>query len=196
MGATCTAQIIIGASLRGGFYGPFNGIGPFHVMYLVEGGRAAWVVENVRHQSDEDAEEPITWVPSRPERILADGLVMIAARITEEAEIQKLVRDRLEAKQAEALLEAKWADLTEIDEGDLLELENAARQAIRAKLVITTMAGSSLTGQLALLERCAIEAEVCTPSWICEHDDDGKTRTSGTLPPDDPEAHSFYEIRT
>ena len=195
MGATCTAQIIVGASLRGGFYGPFHGIGPDCVMYLVEGGRAAWVAENVRHHGGEDAEELITWVPSHPERILADGLVMIAARITKEAVIQKLVHDRLKPKQAEALLEAKRADLTKIDEGALLELEKAAREAIRAKFVITTMNGSSLTGQLALLERCAIEAEVCTPSWVCQVDDDGKIRTRGTLPPDEPEAHNFTEIR-
>jgi hypothetical protein len=76
--ATCTAQIIVGGSGSG--WGGDGGIGPTHVLYLVEGSRAGWVLEKVAHQSDPDASlQPISWIAGAPQRILADALVMIAA---------------------------------------------------------------------------------------------------------------------
>jgi hypothetical protein len=148
MPATCTAQIVLGGSMSG-WGGPGVAIGPVRIMYLVEGQRAAWVPEPVAHNSQEGP--PITWIPSRPEQILADGLVMISALVDEDPKIRELIRDRLTPAQARALLGAEWSDLTELADECLEEIENSARKAVHSKLVITVMNGSSVTGQLALL---------------------------------------------
>lgn len=162
-------------------------------MYLVEGGRAAWVLEPVRHTSQEA--EPIIWVPCRPERILADGLVMIAAIVEEDAAIRELIEKRLEPSQARALLSGDWADLTKLPKDLLEEIESAALRSVRSKLVVTAMSGTSLTGQIALLDQCSMDAEVCTVSWIRETDSEGNSKVAGDLPPDDPDGHRFYELR-
>jgi hypothetical protein len=51
MAATCTAQIVVGGSMNY-WGGPGVGIGPRRIMYLVEGARAAWVLEPVVHNSE------------------------------------------------------------------------------------------------------------------------------------------------
>lgn len=191
--ATCTAQITIGG-FPGGWGGENVGIGPHRIMYLVEGGRAAWVLEPVVHNSEDDGTAPVTWIPHGPDRLLADALVMIASLIQEDTGVRELIGRHLGGK-AHDFLEAAHVDLTEVD-GDLLrEIEEAAAAAVEAKLVVTVMNGSSVTGQLALLDRCSMVAEVCTASWIRQPDIDGKLQTAGKLPPEDPEAHRFGEIR-
>jgi hypothetical protein len=120
---------------------------------------------------------------------------MIAALVDEDLPLRKLIEDRLTPEQARALLSAGRADLTELPDDVLEELEAAALPSVRSKLVVTSMAGSSLTGQIALLDRCSMDAEVCTVSWMRETDSDGNTKAAGELPPDDPEAHRFYDVR-
>jgi hypothetical protein len=191
MAPTCAAQIVVGGSMNY-WGGPGVGIGPVRIMYLVEGQRPAWVLETVAHNSEG---KPITWIPSRPERILADGLVMIAALVDEDPAIRELIEDRLEPSQARELLAGGRADMTELPEDFVEELESAALASIRTKLVVTAMSGSSLIGQIALLDRCSMDAEVCMASWMRVTDSEGKTEIAGELPPDDPESHRFYEVR-
>lgn len=170
------------------------GIGPTHVLYLVEGGRAAWVLERVAHRSEDDGSGPVTWVPHGPDRLLADALVMVAVVVQKHAGIRGLIEQKLGEK-APDFFESEFVDLTEVD-GDLLEeIENAAAAAVEPKLVVTVMNGSSVTGQLALLGRCSMVAEVCMASWIRQLDVDGKLQTAGDLPPEDPDAHLFTAVR-
>lgn len=173
--------------------GPGVGVGPVRNMYLVEGARAAWVLEPVAHNSEDG--QPVTWIPRTPEQILADGVVMIAALVDEDPAVRGLIEDRLKAGQSRELLTGDRADLTELPEDVLTEVESAALRAVRSKLVITAMSGSSLTGQLALLDRCSMDAEVCVVCWMRETDSEGNTKVAGELPPDDPEAHRFYALR-
>lgn len=192
---TCTAQITIG-DFPGGWAGPNIGIGPQRILYLLEGSRAAWVLERVVHNSDEDEfTGPVTWVPRGPENLLADALVMIAALVEANGDVQDLIAHRLGAKAASKLLTAPYVDLPELD-GDLfLEIEDAAATAVKSKLVVTVMNGSSLVGQLGLLERCSMIAEVCSASWVRQPDADGNLQTGGELPPEDPDAHRFTALR-
>ena len=53
---------------------------PSHVMFLDEGGRAAWAIHNLT-----DCSAPITYlIPQAPETILSDALLMIGATITQD----------------------------------------------------------------------------------------------------------------
>ena len=200
MSASCTAQITVG-SPTSYWGGPGVGIGPSHVMYLVEGARTAWILETVAHQTERGVgHEPTTWVAGAPDRILADGLLMIAALVENDPDVRKLIESRVDQKRAQALLDERWAELDGLS-GDVLdELEAAAREAVHSKLVVAVTDGSSVTGQLALLDRCSMEAEVCTASWIrvkrwSQEAGDDVLQTAGTLPPEDPEAHRFYALR-
>lgn len=201
MSASCTAQITVG-SPTSYWGGPGVGIGPDYVMYLVEGARAAWVLERVVHHTDGDASnEPRTWVAGAPDRILADGLVMIAALVEDEPNVRELIERRVERERSTALLTERWAELDGVAGKVLDEFEAAALEAVRSKLVVTVMDGSSVTGQLALLDCCSMEAEVCTASWVrvkrwSNEASADVLQTEGKLPPEDPEAHRFYEVRT
>jgi hypothetical protein len=173
--------------------GPGVGIAPVRIMYLIEGARAAWVLEPVAHNAQ--AGQPVTWIPRRPEQILTDALVMIAALVDEDPAVRELIEDRLKPGQSRELLAGDRADLTELPEDVLEEHGAAALGSVRSKLVVTAMSGSSLTGQLALLDRCSMDAEVCMVSWMRETDSEDNTKVAGELPPDDPEAHRFYAVR-
>ncbi len=87
--ASRTAQILIGRP------DPYHdGIYPTHVMYLAENSRPVWLLEPVGRglagatsdQPDDEevplwTTEPVVWVPSRPEHILEDGLLLLAVHV-------------------------------------------------------------------------------------------------------------------
>ncbi|MCX6508610.1 MAG: hypothetical protein NTY27_05460 [Actinobacteria bacterium] len=53
---------------------------PSHVMFLDEGGRAAWAIYNLT-----DCSTPISYlIPQAPETILSDALLMVGATITQD----------------------------------------------------------------------------------------------------------------
>lgn len=193
--ATCTAQITIGG-FPGGWGGENMGIGPQRIMYLIEGGRAAWVLERVVHNTgDEEFVEPVTWVPRGPERLLADALVMVAVVVERDEAAKDLLSQRLGAEPTAELLGASYVDLTKLNGELMQDVEDLAIAVVQSKLVVTAMNGSSVFGQLALLERCSMTAEVCIASWVRQPGADGTLQTSGELPPEDPDAHRFDEIR-
>ncbi len=195
MPPTCTAQIIVGPSMDG-WGQPNRGIGPIWAMYLIEGARAAWCLEPIVHGDPaREPTDPVTMVAGAPQFILADALVMIAVRIEDNDELRQTIKSHLPAKFAHALLEEPWSDLDQIaTKADLSPIRELAQQVVRLKLVVTTMDGSSVTGQLGLLARCSMDAEVCVAGWSRRQGEDGPS-VAGTLPPEDPEAHAFYELR-
>ena len=177
--------------------GPGVGIGPARILYLFEGSRAAWVLQTALGYQSPQAVSRLVWVASRPERILADGLVMVAALVEQDADIRKAIEQALEPKQAQKLLEADWSDDLDAIADEALEvIETAAQQSVSSKLVVSVLNGSSIAGQLALLDRCSMDVEVCTPSWTRETNDGGTMHTTGALPPEDPGAHRFTAVRT
>ena len=194
----CTGQITVGSPARGFFGGSDVGIGPRRVLYLVEGSRAAWVLESVVHNFGEgQPASPVTWVASRPERIMADGLRMIAALEFEHPLVRQMIASLSETTVGAEMLSGPHADLTLIDETELARVADVAAEAIPrdAKLIVTPFGGSSITHQLGILERGTFEAEVCVPAWARGAGPDGEVRTAGKLPPEDPGAHRFHEVR-
>jgi hypothetical protein len=153
--------------------------------------------ERVVHNSEEEEgfTEPVTWVPHGPDRLLADALVMIAAVVEGNAEVLERLAQLFATGKADELVKGSYLDLTELDGDSLRELEEAAAAAVQSKLVVTAMNGSSVVGQLALLERCSMIAEVCMASWVRQPDVDGNLQTGGELPPEDPDAHRFTAVR-
>jgi hypothetical protein len=166
-------------------------------MYLVEGARAAWILEPVQHVANEPEVRPITWIPRGPEQILADALVMIAGLVVEDEKVQTLLGRLPPSKSSKPPLDGDWFDLTEFETEALERLEESALNAIppECKLIVTSMSGSSIYGQLGLLEDGAMDAEVCTVTWMRGRDFDGNVSTAGELPPDDPESHRFTALR-
>jgi hypothetical protein len=199
MARTCTAQILIGHHPYG-WGQPCRGMGPLDVMYLVEGSRASWFLEPVAHQvSPEERTAPrvTEWILTRPERILADGLLLLALNERDpDPNLIESVEEFLSPKDAHALLSSERADLTRIDEKGTQALADTALDSIESKLVVTVMEQSAITGQLALLERCSMYAEVCTTQWIRSQDMHGEARTAGELPPENPDDHGFYAVRS
>lgn len=196
MPQTCTAQILVGGHTYG-WGQPCRGIGPSHVMYLVEGSRATWVLEEVGHAYIEDPPhaKPVRWVPSGPERIFAEGLLMVALRVEKNDEVVDALAKHLGPAHRALLLTNDYADLTEFDHDALPLLDSTVQKAIESKLVVTVMEESAISGQVSLLEHCEAFTEVCTPSWIRFRGMHGNTQTAGEFPPQDPDAHGFYAIR-
>lgn len=195
--ATCTAHITVGAPTTG-WGGEGVGVGPSHIIYLVEGGRAAWCMEPVTHTGDPQAGagDAVTWVARAPELILADGLMMIAALIQSDEKVRGLLgTSRAKRTGGGRLLELDWADLGDLEDEVIASAESASVGALATKLVVTVMEGSSIRGQLGLLERGSMDVEVCTPSWLRALDDRGEVHAAGNLPPEDPGDHRFTAIR-
>ena len=64
---TGTAQLLFGAAHQ-----RFGGVTPFLSMWLVEGTTARWRVTDPSYG-------PVDWVPRRPDRVVADALVLLVA---------------------------------------------------------------------------------------------------------------------
>jgi len=199
MSATCTAQILIGGSNHGVWGGPEIGIGPNATLYLVEGSRAAWAMERVRHATGADdlPDGPITWVASRPDRILSAALLMIAARGIEIPEVIGMLEDLGDPKAVGALLDRDWADLGRLDQKLVVKLERLALEILPAglKVIVSPMVESSIMGQLGILADGEMDAEVLMPIWTRRHDSEGKVHVEGELPPIDPGDHRFTAVR-
>ncbi len=144
------------------------GLAPSHTMWLYENSRPAWILKPLdpppsgkEGEQPQWATEPVTWVPSRPEQILADGILLLACRV---------LRDELVGDMAEELLPdllfSDWVDLEKLDDDRLATLrENCEEIELDYKLVITVLGGSSLESQLPVLERYPMNVEVCTVTY-------------------------------
>jgi len=167
--ASMTAQLVVGHSdmYHGGIY-------PTHIVWLSENSRPAWVLEAAMRDSsgapgadpkDQDqptwTQERVTWVPSAPEHILEDGLLLIALHVLRDESVLELAKSRLPA-----LFEGEWLDLTKLEADALSELrEQCSRSELAYKLIVTVLGGSALEEQLPILEQFPMEVEVCTVSY-------------------------------
>jgi hypothetical protein len=132
-----TAQLAVGTP-----HPNHDGIIPTHVAWLSENGRAGWLLEPTARGlwgTDESwTQEEISWVPGGPEHILEDGLLLIAVHV---------LRDKMPV---EILVELR---------------ERCQHVDMGQKVVVTVLGGSSLEGQLPLLERYPMQVEVCTVTY-------------------------------
>jgi hypothetical protein len=137
-------------------------------MWLYENSRPAWILKpfdpppsGKEDEVPEWATEPVTWVPSHPEQILADGILLLACRV---------LRDELVVDMAEELLSdllfSDWVDLEKLDYGRLSTPRQDCQEIeLDYKLVITILGSSSLESQLPVLEQYPMNVEVCTVTY-------------------------------
>lgn len=163
--ATMTAQIQVGQAHR--YHG---GINPTHYLFLSENSRPAWILVSQKSFNDgkEESEiknDKVTWIPTL-ERMLEDALVMIAYYILKDSKVCRLVDKYVNSKSK------NWVEVYEdIPENIREELYKACRSKDNNyKMVVTVMGGSSLLGQLKVLQLYKMDLEVCTSIYSRNYD--------------------------
>lgn len=174
---TNTATILVGRS-----HPNHGGIIPSAELILSENSRPAWTL-SPRFEARLDAEEMAfpnfpkrVWIPSRPEHILEDGLLMLALYVWRNRELRCQARELFDLKEPRQ-------DLTRVDAERLAALRDSARTCSwPGKLVLSVFRDSYLLNQLEKLEPWPIQAEVCTPQWWrIQSQWDEVPRTGGSL---------------
>lgn len=148
---TATAIIIAGSG-----HPNHGGIAPAATLTLWENDRPAWHFQD--HAEDG---RTATWVPFRPETILEDGLLLLAAVGMRDDNVIQVLEER-----CGDAWEADRVDLSDEVGEPTAQLRAAVHDVInRTKLVITVLPGSSITHQLDLLENVSADVEVCVPTY-------------------------------
>ncbi len=157
--ATLTAQILAGIG-----HPNDDGLLPQATLGLYENSRPCWQLESWPKHPLQGAATPAprrVWIPSRPERILDEGLLMLALYVWR----QPVVRQQARAAVGLDLHKA-WQDLTTLDPVALAALcESARGLPCPGKLALMVLNGSYVQQQLPRLEQWPLQAEVCTPAW-------------------------------
>lgn len=173
--APVTAQLLVGHPdiYHGGIY-------PTHTLWLSENFRPAWVLEPdtraLRAASAEDVQaenspnwalEPTVWIPSEPDFILEDAILLLAIHVLRDEAVLRVVDERFPVlTESRVPFEDKPVELGAIPENELAELRRLCRQSgLNYKLVATVLRDSSVLGQLPILELYPMELEVCTLSY-------------------------------
>lgn len=186
-----TAQILVGHPDAQGWPG---GINPTHIVWISENGAPAYVLERWEpHWAaggwySPAVEEPITWIPSRPEHALEDALLLIAVHVVRDEVLLQIVRERcpeLAASRADlADVGGDFPDLGDVDNDVLDELrERCSRLEWRFKLVITIFQGSMLARQQHVLEKYGMALEVCSVNYFRPNAADGGEVWGSLAPP-------------
>ena len=165
--SSMTAQLSVGTPDR-----YHDGIRPTHVLWLRENDQAIWTLIEVHSQiyGDPDravdepepwATQPIRWGGNQPEQILRNGFLILALHVLrDEALIEQTMHS------VPALLEVGRVDLSKVDPAALNALHELSMTAdLPGKVVVSVMGGSTLEGQLPLLERYSTQLEVCTVTY-------------------------------
>lgn len=170
---TLTAQILVGSP-----HPNHDGIQPTHYLFLSENSRPAWVLvrQNV-FEEDKASEKKIIWIPT-VENMLEDAFLMIAVHVQRGQEIVELARS--------------FCNSTDLDRLELYEhFNDSRRRQLYAKcrllsgfpkVIISVFRGSTIQGQLRLIEKYQMDVEVCCPMYsrlFSEWSDE--TRIEGSL---------------
>ena len=155
--ATLTAQILVGTSHQN-----HGGIEPTHFLFLSENSAPAWVLvpENVFNPENTNINK-ITWLPT-VENMLEDALLMIAINVLKDKEISELAKEHFKRD-----IHGSLALYQDIDPSALKTLYQKCRKLKnRYEIVLTVLEGSSIRGQLKVLNSYGIDMEVCTPRYF------------------------------
>ncbi len=131
-----------------------GGIHPSHHIFLSENSRPAWILAG---ENFLEGKKNITWIPTL-ENMLEDALLMVAIYVLKNSD----VREKAEKYFNKEL--GDWIELYEdIEKNKLAELYKMCREIeYDCKLVVTAFEGSSIGGQLKILEEYSMDIEVCT----------------------------------
>lgn len=170
---TLTAQILVG---RG--HTNHDGINPTHYMFLSENSRPAWTLTGQNIFDDQEPVGRFIWIPSAPETILDDALLMIAVHVSRDENIVKIFHQSIKNSKSD------YVDLGELngkpDQQKLYELCRKIEDF--PKLIISVFESSSVGSQLHLLQNYKMDVEVCAPTYSRIYSEwEEKTIVEGSL---------------
>lgn len=145
--ATITAQLIVGEA-----HTWHGGISNATTLNLYENSRPAWVYEPAGRK-----EENIYWIPT-VENMLEDGLLLAAVHIWRNDDI---VRTLKSVTGNDSLNQLELYNVSKEDLEILYEKCRALNNG--AKVIISVFNGSTLLGQVGVMEKYKVEHEICLP---------------------------------
>ena len=161
--ATLTAQILAGIG-----HPNDDGLLQQATLGLYENSRPCWQLDIRTPRPAHSAAKPVSrrlWIPSSPERILEEGLLMLALYVWPQPKLWRQAQDTLGLD-----LQHARQDLTTVAPEPLAMLcEQARSESGSGKLAMMVLHGSHLRHQLPRLEAWPFDAEVCTPQWWRMH---------------------------
>ena len=168
--ATWTAQILVGHS-----HPNHGGIGARYQLFLSENDRPCWecfpifpprlgeVLKNEGHT---------VWIPPGPGSILECGLLMVALHCFDPMARQPVNKELVSsAKSMSKKIMDKFVDMSILTDKQFKELYDMAKKIElndSDKLIVTVLAGSSITGRLEELKKHKYDFEVCFSDLITE----------------------------
>ena len=168
--ATWTAQILVGHS-----HPNHGGIGARYQLFLSENDRPCWecfpvfpprpgeVLKNEGHT---------VWIPPGPGSILECGLLMVALHCFDPMARRPVNKELVSsAKSMSKNIMDKFVDMSILTDKQFKELYDMAKKIElndSDKLIVTVLAGSSITGRLEELKKHKYDFEVCFSDLITE----------------------------
>ena len=169
--ATWTAQILVGHS-----HPNHGGIGARYQLFLSENDRPCWecfpvfpprpgeVLKNEGHT---------VWIPPGPGSILECGLLMVALHCFDPMARLPVNKELVSsAKSMSKKIMDKFVDMSILTDKQFKELYDMAKKIElndSDKLIVTVLAGSSITGRLEELKKHKYDFEVCFSDLITEN---------------------------
>ena len=166
--ATWTAQILVGHS-----HPNHGGIGARYQLFLSENDRPCWecfpifpprlgeVLKNEGHT---------VWIPPGPGSILECGLLMVALHCFDPMARLPVNKELVSsAKSMSKKIMDKFVDMSILTDKQFKELYDMAKKIKindSTKLIVTVLAGSSITGQIKELKKHKYDFEVCFADLI------------------------------
>jgi hypothetical protein len=166
--ATWTAQILVGHS-----HPNHGGIGARYQLFLSENDRPCWecfpifpprlgeVLKNEGHT---------VWIPPGPGSILECGLLMVALHCFDPMARLPVNKELVSsAKSMSKKIMDKFVDMSILTDKQFKELYDIAKKIKindSDKLIVTVLAGSSITGRLKELKKHKYDFEVCFSDLI------------------------------
>ena len=149
-----TAQILVNGS---------------YLLLLLENDRPHW---NCIHLRYKEPRPTITWIPSKPENILKDGLLMIAIHCLADEEIIKraksMSKEIMNGFVTLSLTDEQLAELYAMNRKDS-DTATRTAQSTDGHLVITILAnGSGIEGELKELKHNGCGVEIAHSKWTDE----------------------------
>jgi len=168
--ATWTAQILVGNS-----HPNHGGITAGYQLFLSENDRPCWecfpvfpprpgeVLKNEGHT---------VWIPPGPGSILECGLLMVALHCFDPMDRRPVNKELVSsAKSMSKKIMDKFVDMSILTDKQFKELYDMAKKIElddSDKLIVTVLAGSSITGRLKELKKHKYDFEVCFSDLITE----------------------------
>ena len=178
---TWTAQILVGRS-----HPNHGGIGARYQLFLGENSRPCWECFPIGPSSPGQVwknEGHTVWIPPGPENILKCGLLMVALHCFDPMDSRAVNKELVSsAKSMSKVIMDKRVDfdqgrydeikdkmspiLTDKQFKELYDMAKKIKINDSTKLIVTVLAGSSITGQIKELKKHKYDFEVCFSDLI------------------------------